>query len=318
MRATPASASAARASAARPVDRPRPRGVVLRVLRAVLHRPDHLAAAGPDEDRQPAPARQPVRVRLARPLAANWNELFAFQTASSAIWLGNSVLYSFVGARSSRCRQHPGRLRARPHRVPAPPAAARHDAHRDAHPEHRAGAADLPRAQRRAPDRQPARRHPAVLVLPVRGVPDVHLLLDGGLARPARTPPASTARASCGSSRSVAMPLATPVIALVGFFSFVGNWNNYFLPFVMVRRTTRSRCRSGLRTCSRTCRLFNPTTRPASSSSCRRWRSRRCSRWRPSSSSSCSPSDSSSRDDRRRHQGLIRVSSPWREARSQS
>ncbi len=34
--------------------------------------------------------------------------------------------------------------------------------------------------------------------------------------------------------RMVAMPLATPVIALVGFFSFVGNWNNYFLPFVTV------------------------------------------------------------------------------------
>ncbi len=32
----------------------------------------------------------------------------------------------------------------------------------------------------------------------------------------------------------VAMPLATPVIALVGFFSFVGNWNNYFLPYVTV------------------------------------------------------------------------------------
>ncbi|MDH6180171.1 multiple sugar transport system permease protein [Microbacteriaceae bacterium SG_E_30_P1] len=32
----------------------------------------------------------------------------------------------------------------------------------------------------------------------------------------------------------VAMPLATPVIALVGFFSFVQNWNNYFLPYVMV------------------------------------------------------------------------------------
>ena len=28
------------------------------------------------------------------------------------------------------------------------------------------------------------------------------------------------------------MPLATPVIALVGFFSFTGNWNNYFLPYV--------------------------------------------------------------------------------------
>ncbi len=34
--------------------------------------------------------------------------------------------------------------------------------------------------------------------------------------------------------RMVAMPLATPVIALVGFFSFTANWNNYFLPFVMV------------------------------------------------------------------------------------
>lgn len=32
----------------------------------------------------------------------------------------------------------------------------------------------------------------------------------------------------------IAMPLATPVVALVGFFSFTSNWNNYFLPYVMV------------------------------------------------------------------------------------
>jgi multiple sugar transport system permease protein len=32
----------------------------------------------------------------------------------------------------------------------------------------------------------------------------------------------------------IAMPLATPIIALVGFFSFTSNWNNYFLPYVMV------------------------------------------------------------------------------------
>jgi multiple sugar transport system permease protein len=32
----------------------------------------------------------------------------------------------------------------------------------------------------------------------------------------------------------IAMPLATPVIGLVAFFSFTGNWNNYFLPFVML------------------------------------------------------------------------------------
>lgn len=34
--------------------------------------------------------------------------------------------------------------------------------------------------------------------------------------------------------RHLALPLAKPVIALVGFFNFVGNWNNFFLPFVML------------------------------------------------------------------------------------
>ncbi|WP_240930395.1 carbohydrate ABC transporter permease [Isoptericola sp. BMS4] len=32
----------------------------------------------------------------------------------------------------------------------------------------------------------------------------------------------------------IAMPLALPVVALVGFFSFVANWNNFFLPFLTV------------------------------------------------------------------------------------
>ena len=41
----------------------------------------------------------------------------------------------------------------------------------------------------------------------------------------------------CGELRSftaIALPLATPVVALVGFFSFVQNWNNFFLPYVML------------------------------------------------------------------------------------
>ena len=45
--------------------------------------------------------------------------------------------------------------------------------------------------------------------------------------------PASTAPTSFEYFRESEMPLATPVIALVGFFNFVTNWNNYFLPFVM-------------------------------------------------------------------------------------
>lgn len=31
----------------------------------------------------------------------------------------------------------------------------------------------------------------------------------------------------------VALPLARPIVALVGFFAFVSNWTNFFLPFVM-------------------------------------------------------------------------------------
>ncbi len=32
----------------------------------------------------------------------------------------------------------------------------------------------------------------------------------------------------------IALPLARPIVSLVAFFSFVGSWNNYFLPFVML------------------------------------------------------------------------------------
>ncbi|MFJ8044153.1 carbohydrate ABC transporter permease [Kitasatospora sp. NPDC096147] len=32
----------------------------------------------------------------------------------------------------------------------------------------------------------------------------------------------------------IALPLARPLIGLLTFFAFVGNWNNYFLPYVML------------------------------------------------------------------------------------
>jgi multiple sugar transport system permease protein len=34
--------------------------------------------------------------------------------------------------------------------------------------------------------------------------------------------------------RRIALPLAMPIVALVGFFAFVSNWTNFFLPFVML------------------------------------------------------------------------------------
>jgi multiple sugar transport system permease protein len=59
--------------------------------------------------------------------------------------------------------------------------------------------------------------------------------------------------------RRVAMPLAMPVIALVGFFNFVTNWNNYFLPFVMVPGR-KAPIQVGLAELISNVPLFNPTT----------------------------------------------------------
>jgi multiple sugar transport system permease protein len=59
--------------------------------------------------------------------------------------------------------------------------------------------------------------------------------------------------------RRIAMPLAMPVIGLVGFFSFVTNWNNYFLPFVMVPGR-KAPIQVGLAELISNVPLFNPTT----------------------------------------------------------
>ena len=73
----------------------------------------------------------------------------------------------------------------------------------------------------------------------------------------------------------IAMPLATPVIALVGFFSFVGNWNNYFLPFIMEpgARTVARPGRSGGLALEHPRRSTRPMRR-RSRSPFRSWRSR--------------------------------------------
>ena len=57
--------------------------------------------------------------------------------------------------------------------------------------------------------------------------------------------------------RLVAMPLAKPVIALVGFFNFVGNWNNFFLPFVMLPDSSQYPAQVGLNTLLTSSSAFN-------------------------------------------------------------
>ncbi|MFI7336895.1 carbohydrate ABC transporter permease [Streptomyces sp. NPDC050085] len=62
-----------------------------------------------------------------------------------------------------------------------------------------------------------------------------------------------------GVFRRVALPLATPVVALVGFFSFVANWTNYFLPYVMLPADDQMPVQVGVGTLLSSVPSFNPT-----------------------------------------------------------
>jgi multiple sugar transport system permease protein len=61
-----------------------------------------------------------------------------------------------------------------------------------------------------------------------------------------------------GVFRLVALPLATPVIALVGFFSFVANWTNYFLPYVMLPESDQMPIQVGVGSLLSNVPSFNP------------------------------------------------------------
>jgi multiple sugar transport system permease protein len=63
----------------------------------------------------------------------------------------------------------------------------------------------------------------------------------------------------------IALPLAAPIVALVGFFNFVQNWNNYFLPFVMLPNSDRYPVQVGLSTLLSSTPAFNPSSAGSSS-----------------------------------------------------
>lgn len=58
----------------------------------------------------------------------------------------------------------------------------------------------------------------------------------------------------------VALPLAAPIVALVAFFSFVQNWNNFFLPFVMLPSSDGYPIQVGLTTLLASTPAFNPSS----------------------------------------------------------
>lgn len=58
----------------------------------------------------------------------------------------------------------------------------------------------------------------------------------------------------------IALPLAAPVVALVAFFSFVQNWNNFFLPFVMLPSSDGYPVQVGLTSLLASTPAFNPSS----------------------------------------------------------
>ncbi|MCU1583074.1 MAG: multiple sugar transport system permease protein [Microbacteriaceae bacterium] len=57
---------------------------------------------------------------------------------------------------------------------------------------------------------------------------------------------------------SIALPLAKPVVALVAFFSFVGNWNNFFLPYLVLPSSDQFPIQVGLNQLLSSTPSFNP------------------------------------------------------------
>jgi multiple sugar transport system permease protein len=54
--------------------------------------------------------------------------------------------------------------------------------------------------------------------------------------------------------------LAKPIVSLVGFFGFVANWTNYFLPYVMLPSSDQFPVQVGLSQLLTSVPSFNPTT----------------------------------------------------------
>ncbi|MFC8823769.1 carbohydrate ABC transporter permease [Streptomyces sp. NPDC057137] len=56
----------------------------------------------------------------------------------------------------------------------------------------------------------------------------------------------------------IALPLAKPVVGLVAFFSFVGNWNNFFLPYLVLPSSDQFPVQVGLNQLLTSTPSFNP------------------------------------------------------------
>jgi multiple sugar transport system permease protein len=197
-------------------------------------------------------------------LAANWDQLFGFQDGAVTAWVGNSALYA-VGALVITL------------------------------------IASIPAGYAMALTEFRLRRPLLVLTLIVMLIPNTALVLPiflelnavGLIGSPLsvilpmsffpfgvyltyiyfstsvpRDLLAAARLDGCGELQvftKVALPLAAPIVALVAFFSFVQNWNNFFLPFVMLPSSEGYPIQVGLTSLLASTPAFNPSSAGAQS-----------------------------------------------------
>ncbi len=193
-----------------------------------------------------------------RALRANWDALIAFQDAAIFLWLGNSALYAFLALVITLCVA-----------IPAGYALAM--------TEFRGRRTLLlvtlvvmimPNATLVVPLFLELNEFGLIgsmwsVILPYSfypfGVYLAYIFFDTALPRELLAAARLDGCSELGVFRHVALPLAAPVVALVGFFSFVTNWTNYFLPYVLLPQDDQFPVQVGLGTLLTNVPQFNPT-----------------------------------------------------------
>lgn len=191
-------------------------------------------------------------------LVANWNELFAFGSGVFATWIGNSAYYSFAALAITLLVSIPAGyalalIEFRGRRLLLVTTLI---------------VMLIPNTALVLPiflELSAARLigNPLAVILPFSffpfGVYLTYIYFSTAVSRDLLNAARIDGAGELRVFTQVAMPLATPVIALVGFFSFVANWNNYFLPFLVVGGE-KVPVQVGLANLLANVPAFNPTT----------------------------------------------------------
>ena len=191
-------------------------------------------------------------------LAANWNELFAFGSGVFATWIGNSAYYSFAALAITLLVSIPAGyalalIEFKSRRLLLVTTLI---------------VMLIPNTALVLPiflELSAARLigNPLAVILPFSffpfGVYLTYIYFSTAVSRDLLNAARIDGAGELRVFTQVAMPLATPVIALVGFFSFVANWNNYFLPFLVVGGE-KVPVQVGLANLLANVPAFNPTT----------------------------------------------------------